>query len=113
MNKEQISTRIKEIESELTKLREDLNKPDKITRLAVGDVFAYSGGSGLRVLVLSAGYETDRYVFGYCSRNALQIWCDYSDTAGGTAQEVLKKLNDHDAKFIRNISEDVSNLVAA
>jgi len=109
MNKDQISTRIKEIEAELSNLRAELNKPDQIVDFKVGDVFAYGGGKGTKVLILSAGYNSDRYELGNCP-NALNIWSDFCGN-GATRKEILEKLNNNCAKFIKNINNDLNKLV--
>lgn len=111
MNKDQISKRIKEIEAELSNLRAEMNKPNQITDFKVGDVFAYNEGKSTKVLILSTGYDSDRYVFGNNCNSGLKIYCDFSNEGGATKEEMLKKLNDNRAKFIKNINNDLNNLV--
>ncbi len=110
MNKDQISTRIKEIETELSNLREELNKPDEIIDFEVGDVFGFQEGKGTRVLILNHTYSSRNYELGNCCDSALKIWSDFNGN-GGSKPEILTKLNNNNAKFIKNINKELNDLV--
>lgn len=57
MNKNQITARIQEIENELSNLRIELNKPDKLTNFQIGDIITAEGGLS-PILIVAADWKT-------------------------------------------------------
>jgi len=114
MNKDQITARIQEIENELSNLRAELNKPDKLTDFQIGDIITAEGGLS-PVLITAANwtYDKDGYQkYMLAGLNGLITFSNHPD--GATKEEILKHINGYkNPKIKGNINEEVADLIFA
>jgi hypothetical protein len=84
---------------------------ERITRINIGDVYEYPEGGGTRVcFVEAAAYSSGR--FRIIGLNGFGCFSDGPFRGGGaTHSETVAWVNEKDLKFVRNINDEVSDLI--
>jgi len=72
----------------------------------IGDVYRFLDHKWCPVVILSAGWHTDKYMFGGFGKQVLEPY----STSPMTMSEIKKYLTDHGAVFIKNINVSIDSL---
>lgn len=114
MNKNQITARIQEIENELSNLRIELNKPDKLTDFQIGDIITAEGGLS-PILIVAANWKAydqggqQKYML--AGLNGLHTFSNHQD--GATKEKILEYINKYrNPKIKGNINKEVADLIS-